>query len=264
MPLNTPGRGANGKAGDATHPGTLVANVEQQKYFVSVATQALLPLFKARNKPFVMVYWSRDPDGTQHSHGDNPGQLVPGINGPTSLAGIRNADDNLAQLRQALAAQGLANTTDIVIAADHGFSTISKESKTSAAAKGDYADVPKGQLPVGFVALDLAAALDLPVWDPDTKNARVEAGRHPARGNGLIGATADAPQVVVAANGGSDLVYLPTGDKALAARIIAALQAQDYVSGLFVDEGLGKFPGHPAARRRQPERRRDHPASGDR
>ena len=146
-------------------------------------------------------------------------------------------------MRQALAAQGLADTTDIVIAADHGFSTISKESETSAAAKADYADVPKGQLPVGFVALDLAAALDLPVWDPDAKNARVEAGRHPARGNGLIGATADAPQVVVAANGGSDLVYLPTGDKPLAARIIAALQAQDYVSGLFVDEALGQFPG---------------------
>jgi hypothetical protein len=26
----------------------------------------------ARNKPFVMVFWSRDPDGTQHNHRDNP------------------------------------------------------------------------------------------------------------------------------------------------------------------------------------------------
>ena len=35
----------------------------------------------------------------------------------------------------------LAATTDIVVAADHGFSTISKESKTSPAAQASYADV---------------------------------------------------------------------------------------------------------------------------
>jgi len=66
---------------------------------------------------------------------------------------------------------------------------------------------------------------------------------HPKFGNGLIGGDADHPLVVVAANGGSDLVYLPTGDKDLAARVVAALAAQDYVSGLFVDDGLGRFPG---------------------
>jgi hypothetical protein len=48
---------------------------------------------------------------------------------------------------------------------------------------------------------------------------------------------------VIAANGGSDLVYLPTGDKALAAKIVQILSAQDYVSGLFVDDSLGNFPG---------------------
>ena len=42
---------------------------------------------------------------------------------------------------------GLAATTDIVVAADHGFSTISKQSSTSPAAKADYRDVPKGFLP---------------------------------------------------------------------------------------------------------------------
>src|SRR5262249_41831282 len=39
------------------------------------------------------------------------------------------------------------------------------------------------------------------------------------------------------------LVYLPKKDKKLAARVVAALLAQDYVSGLFVDDSLGKFPG---------------------
>jgi Type I phosphodiesterase / nucleotide pyrophosphatase len=243
LPAKAPGRGANGDPGSATKPGTSVANVEQQKYFADVATKVVLPMFKQHGKPFVLVFWSRDPDGTQHFQGDSLGKLIPGINGPTSLASIRDADDNLAQLQQALADLGLAATTDIIIAADHGFSTISKESSTSPAAKLDYSDVPHGQLPVGFLALDIGTALSLPVWDPDAKNARVEAGKHPLKGNGLIGANASSPEVVVAANGGADLVYLPQGDKALAAKLIEALLAQDYVSGLFVDDSLGTFPG---------------------
>jgi len=238
-----PGRGDNGKPGDMTHPGTKNANVEQQNYFVDVATRAVLPLLKSRGKPFVLVFWSRDPDGTQHFQGDSAGQLIPGINGPTSMAAVRNADNDLAQLRQALDAQGLAATTDVIIAADHGFSTIAKDSQTSPAARADYPDVPKGQLPVGFLALDIAAALDMPLWDPDAKNARVEPSHHPAKGNGLIGPSAEAPVAVVAANGGSDLVYLPGNDKQAAQRIVTALQAQDYVSGLFVNDALGKLAG---------------------
>jgi arylsulfatase A-like enzyme len=159
------------------------------------------------------------------------------------MASIKNADDNLAQLRQALADLGLADSTDILIAADHGFSTISKESKTSPAAQAEFADVPKGQLPVGFLALDIGAALGWPVWDPDAKSGKIEPGKHPARGNGLIGADPAQPDIVVASNGGSDLVYLPKKDKELARRVVTALLAQDYISGLFVDDDLGPIPG---------------------
>ena len=123
-------------------------------------------------------------------------------------------------MRQALDELGLAANTDIVIAADHGFSTISKESKTSAAAQASYADVPAGLLPPGFVAIDLAKALGMPLHDPDDKNAAVAAGKYPKRGNGLIGNDADKPDVVVASNGGSDLVYVPGKDPALTAKVI--------------------------------------------
>ena len=71
-----------------------------------------------------------------------------------------------------------------MIAADHGFSTISKESKTSPAAKAEYKDVPAGLLPPGFVAIDLAQALALPLADPDNKNEPVAAGTYPKRGTG--------------------------------------------------------------------------------
>jgi Type I phosphodiesterase / nucleotide pyrophosphatase len=243
LPLVAPSRGSNGKAGDFNTPGTLEANVTQQAYFADVAAKVVLPMFKARNKPFVLVFWSRDPDGTQHNQGDSLLSVTPGINGPTSLAAIRNADDNLATIRKALDELGLTATTDIVIAADHGFATISKESKTSPAAQASYKDVPAGLLPPGFVAIDLAKALAMPLHDPDDKNAAVAAGSYPKRGNGLICDDAANPVVAVASNGGSDLIYIPGKDRALTAKVIDALLAQDYVSGLFVDDELGSFPG---------------------
>ena len=51
------------------------------------------------------------------------------------------------------------------------------------------------------------------------------------------------PDIVIATNGGSDLIYLPNSDKKLAERTIKALLEQDYVSGIFVDDELGRFPG---------------------
>jgi hypothetical protein len=243
LPVATPGRGANGNPGNMSTPGTTVANVVQQDYFAAVASKAVLPLFKDRNKPFVLVFWSRDPDGSQHNQGDSLNTLVPGINGPTSLAAIHNADDDLARIRQALSDLGLLDTTDIITTADHGFSTIGKESQTSSAVKEKFADAPEGRLPLGFVALDLAQALDMPLIDPDDGYKTIADGAHTKFGNGLIGGDKDKPKVVVAANGGSDLVYIPDGDKALAKRVIDALMVQDYVSGLFVDSKLGKFPG---------------------
>jgi arylsulfatase A-like enzyme len=183
LPAVTPPRGAN------RHPGTLTPNIVQQEYFAAVTTKAILPLFRERERPFILVYWSRDPDGTQHYQGDSPNALVPGINGPTSLAVIRNADDNLAQIRAALRELGLLDSTDIITVADHGFSTISKESRTSTTVKSRFAGTPEGQLPPGFVALDLAAALDLPLLDPDDGYKAVAPGTHPNTATGFSAAT---------------------------------------------------------------------------
>jgi hypothetical protein len=243
LPLETPGRGDNGKAGDAKTPGTTSANVPQQAYMADVASKVVLPMFKARNKPFVLVFWSRDPDGSQHNTGDSLNTITPGINGPTSMAGIRNADNNLAQLRKALEDLGLAASTNIMISSDHGFSTISKESKTSPSAKTSYDDTPKDFLPMGFLALDLAKALKLPLFDPNDKNARVADNAHPKAGNGLLGQDPAKPDVVVATNGGSDLIYIPSNDRKLAGRAVKALLEQDYISGIFVEDDLGRFPG---------------------
>jgi hypothetical protein len=283
VPTAAPGRGANGGSGNNVTPGTTDANEVQQDYFVQVVSDVLLPKFKADGKSFVLVFWSRDPDGTQHNQGDSLNTVNPGINGPTSLSAVANADTDLGRIRDALARTGLDATTDIIVAADHGFSTIAKtsgpgftQSTTSFAATQTYQtfrsgalaqEVQTGFLPPGFVAIDIAHALGETLFDPDsapptapqpvtqasyppvdpTQPPLADGTRRqrPAQGDGVIGSNPANPDVVVAANGGSDLIYLPNPATAatVAPQVIATLLAEDYVSGVFVDDSLGSFAG---------------------
>jgi hypothetical protein len=278
LSTKTPTR--NQPTGNNTTPGTKEPNLRQQAYFADAVTKAILPMFVKREKPFALLYWSRDPDGTQHFQGDSLNQLIPGINGPTSKAALKNADNNLKQILDYIDSNPeLAANTDIFLTADHGFATISKHDIDSSghytnsyAATWVYKDaegrqeVNTGFLPVGFVSIDLAHELNLPLFDPDSQidapdGAKVfepvdpSVGRqlpkvrqHPVSGNGLIGGTGriasqtDA-SVVVAANGGSDLMYLPKADPLLVKRIVAFLARQDYVGGLFVNDEYKKTPG---------------------
>jgi hypothetical protein len=69
-------------------------------------------------------------------------------------------------------------------------------------------------------------------------------------GSGMLGSDPLHPEVIVASNGGSDLIYLPAMNakdpapaKEQAGDIVKFLLGQDYVSGVFVNDRLGKFPG---------------------
>jgi arylsulfatase A-like enzyme len=278
LPTATPPR--NQPTGTNVTPGTKEPNIRQQAYFADATSRAILPLFAKSGKPFALLYWSRDPDGTQHFQGDSLNQLSPGINGPTSKAALRNADNNLKQILDYINSDPqLAANTDIFVTADHGFATISKHDidaaghfTSSYAASLIYKDaqgrqeVNTGFLPVGFVAIDIAHELGLPLFDPDSQVVGPDGGKifakidpagdtlatkvrqHPVSGNGLVGGTGriaaqtDA-NVVIAANGGSDLIYLPKHDPIFAKRIVAFLAKQDYVDGLFVDDAYGNLPG---------------------
>ncbi|THD58667.1 alkaline phosphatase family protein [Phenylobacterium sp.] len=238
-----PDRGLNGGGGAYNMAGTLVANVDQQNWFAGVATKVLLPRFKAEGKPFVLVFWSRDPDGTQHGQGDSLNALEPGINGPTSKAAIRNASNDLQALRDALKALGLDDNTDVIVTADHGFSTMSRQSPASPAAKFRYRDVQPGFLPQGFLDIDMSIGLKLPLRDATGDIVHPEQGFYPKHGS-LLGADPKHPEVAIAPNGGSDLLYLPgPGAKALAPKVVAFLTRQDYVGAIFVNDALGAIPG---------------------
>jgi len=204
----------------AEAPKSAVPNIDQEVYLMKATTRIVLPHFAASGKPFALLFWSRDPDMSQHNTRDSIGETVPGINGPSGKAGTRDADTMLGELLAALKQQGLDKNTDVFVTADHGFLTISHESKTSPSAKD-------GQLAPGFLASDLAGALSLPKIN-----------------NTALGADPQKPDVIVASNGGADLVYLPEKNaKKLAGAIVKFLTAQDYVAAIFVNNTLGKFPG---------------------
>ncbi len=265
-------QGSNGFAGDAVNPGTRRANITQQQWFADVTTDILLPRFAEANKPFVLLYWSRDPDATQHNQGDSLQTLAPGINGETSRQALHNADQNLKQLLDWLDHHpAVKANTHVLVTSDHGFATISRreidrESTQTAEPSANLAydllgpekPEPAQTLPTGFLAIDLALWSHTRVFDPsiraasgDSVYAEVtltgEKSRHPLTGSALLGDRinkldgSDA-RLIVASNGGSDLVYVPSGDAKIVHETLDTLAGLDYVGGIFVDDAFCPSP----------------------
>lgn len=218
---------------------TSTPNLVQQSYLLSATTQVLIPDLKDSGKPFVMLFWSRDPDATQHGALDSDGQLIPGINSTDARAAIANADNDLKGILDALEQWGMADNTDVFVIADHGFSTIAKGIPTP------QGTLERATLPGGFLALDIAEWLgNQKVFDPDRSNAELDllSGEHPQNGDALIGPSPNAPMAVVTANGGTDFIYVPDGParRATAKRIFDKLLEAPYVGALFVNDALLK------------------------
>lgn len=227
-------------------PPRATPNVDQIGWFTKVTTDVLIPQFKTSGKPFVMLFWSTDPDGTQHAELDSKGAVTPGVNGPTSKAAVRTASEALGKIREALKAQGLDQNTDIFVTADHGFSTVLRDGRTSYSLSKKWKDWPEGQMPAGFVAVDLGHLLKMQVWQPSGKPVALDQGESPGGASALLGPDAEHPHVMIAANGGAELIYLtdPSDEKTLAPKIVDYLTQQDYIAAIFVDEDkYGKIPG---------------------
>jgi arylsulfatase A-like enzyme len=257
---------SNGFSGDAVTPGTHVANLSQEQWFTDVATRVILPGFAATQKPFVLLFWSRDPDGTQHNNGDSLQTLTPGINGETVQQSLRNADHCLAQLLSWLDEHPtIKANTDVLVTSDHGFATISRREldihKTAIGEPsanliyepaGKEKPEPAATLPTGFLGIDLALYTHTRLFDPavrattgDSVYAEVELSgeksHYPITGSALLGDKvthldgSDA-RLIIASNGGSDLIYVPSHDPAIVKETIATLADFDYVGGLFADD----------------------------
>ena len=219
--------------GSAQPPAPATPNVAQQTWLKTAATKVLLPYLKSGKRGFVLLFWSRDPDATQHAQQDSPDSLSPGINGATSNAAITNADSCLKALLDTLDALDLAQTTDVFVTADHGFSTIAKSEP------GPDGNPLPPHLPAGFLALSVANWLGMGLFDPDVGNVQLDPGEHPTRGDGIVGTDPTTPAAVIAANGGSDLLWFPGADgRAHAKSVFDQLMMQPYVGGIFINDRL--------------------------
>ena len=135
LPDKAPGRGPNKSAGSATEPGTLQANVEQQRLFRQSRDQGGAAFVQGAEKALrsgLLVARSRRQPA-------QPGRQPAATWSPASTDRPRwprsaTPTNNLASLLEALKAEGLDGDTDVILTSDHGFSTISKESATSWAA----------------------------------------------------------------------------------------------------------------------------------
>jgi arylsulfatase A-like enzyme len=78
-------------------------------------TQALTEVLWKKGLPAYSMLWMSDPDYSQH-------QMAPGSQ--MALAALKNVDDRLATVLEALDTTGLRNDTDIFVISDHGFSTV--------------------------------------------------------------------------------------------------------------------------------------------
>jgi arylsulfatase A-like enzyme len=210
---------------------TTVPNLTQQAWQASVVSRVLLPRLKQAGKPFAMLFWSRDPDITQHSATESVGRLSPGINSDDARSAIYNADTTLKTILDALHRLDMDNNTDVIVVADHGFSTVTKSVSGS----------NQGDLPYGFLARDIASWLNAKAFDPSRGYAPIDfaAGDTPRKGNALIAVTPRTPIAWVAING-SDSIYIPEGPnrRAVAKRIFAKLLEAPYVGALFVNDVL--------------------------
>lgn len=87
-------------------------------------TDTLITNLWANGVPDFTLLWMHEPDFSQHQSG--PGS-------PRSLAGMRNADENLGKVLRALELNHARETTDVIVVSDHGCSTVASRVDLAAA-----------------------------------------------------------------------------------------------------------------------------------
>jgi hypothetical protein len=177
----------------------------------------VLPALKKAGKPFVLVYRLALP--TQGEPGDVAEGSAPAASTedpPAAMLGIFEADEALAVLETVLKSLDLYETTNIVVAAEHGFSSVWKQSKTSVSLQYPGKSRERETLPPGFLAIDIVDALQeteagVVLFDPNERRKIVDytSGEYPSRGDAIIAVDPTDPYATIEAHGGYDLIYLP-------------------------------------------------------
>lgn len=228
-------------------------------YLTDVFVNYILPT----KKPDLTVFWSKEPDATSHAYG--PGTY-------NSLDATKMNDEILGRVVDKIRQLGWEKTTDIIITQDHNHSTVSGDIAhypLRAVVDGRVgAPDPYGYSVSGFVRTSELLTRDgLKAWDgagcrniPILSGILVDgAALHPARNDGdgsvcgkaqrytspryAVPKPVPAGGIVVAANAGSDYLFVPDGDALTVKAAVASLQSRLQFGAIFVSDTYGVVPG---------------------
>ena len=228
-------------------------------YLTDVFVNYILP----NKKPDLTIFWSKEPDATNHAYG--PGTY-------NSIDATRMNDEILGRVIDKLRQLGWEQSTDIIITQDHNHSTVSGDLTKfplRAIADGGVGSVdPHGYSVSGFVrtaelltqdglkAYDGASCRDVP-----TLSGILSDGTHlyPTRSD-QHGHVCGKPQkftspsyvvpkpipagaIVVAANAGSDYLFVRDRDPNTVKAAVASLQSRLQFGAIFVSDRYGEIAG---------------------
>jgi arylsulfatase A-like enzyme len=229
------------------------------RYLTDVFVDYILPV----KQPDLTVFWSKEPDATNHAYG--PGSYN------SSDATTMN-DEILGRVMDKLRQLGWEQSTDIIITQDHNHSTVSgdvghfplREIVDGGAGVPD----PHGYSVSGFVrTAELLTRDGLKAYDGDgcraipilsgilSDGTHLQPLRHDEDGSvcgkpqELTSSTFVVPKpvpagaVVVAANAGSDYVFVPDGNRDVVKAAVASLQSRQQFGAIFVSDRYGEIAG---------------------
>ena len=228
-------------------------------YLADIFVNYILP----NKKPDLAIFWSKEPDATNHAYG--PGTC-------NSIDATRMNDEILGRVVEKLRELGWDKSTDIIITQDHNHSTVS----------GDVAhyplrgivddDVgphdPHGYSVSGFVrtaellardglkAYDGAGCRDVPTLSgiladgkhlhPREDDPHGEICGRPEKYTSpsyAVPKPVPAGAIVVAANAGSDYLFVPDGNVETVKAAVTSLQSRLQFGAIFVSDKHGEIAG---------------------
>ena len=229
------------------------------KYLTDVFVDYILP----NKKPDLTVFWSKEPDATNHAYG--PGTY-------NSIDATKMNDEILGRVVDKLRQFGWEQSTDIIITQDHNHSTVSGDIARyplrGIVDGGVGSHDPHGYSVSGFVrtaelltrdglkAYDGAGCRDVPTLSgilPD--GTHVHPSRNDADGSVCgkaqkytspkypVPKPVPAGGVVVAANAGSDYLFVPDGDPGTVRAAVLSLQSRLQFGAIFVSDKYGDVAG---------------------
>jgi arylsulfatase A-like enzyme len=228
-------------------------------YLTDLFVNYVLP----NKKPDLTIFWSKEPDATSHAYG--PGTF-------NSIDATRMNDEILGRIVEKLRQLGWEDSTDIIITQDHNHSTVS----------GDVAHYPlraivdrevgphdlHGYSVSGFVrtaelltrdglkAFDGAGCRDIPILSgimadgthlypskDDQQGSVCGRAQKYTAPSYAVPKPIPAGAIVVAANAGSDYLFVPDGNIETVKAAVVSMQSRLQFGAIFVSDRYGEIAG---------------------